>query len=754
MQHILRAAGLFACALCALSTALPVRAADAPLGGFIPLVGLGLTREFDDLDDEVTFFIADRQDSFVGQPMGPFVTNPPTTPYFDFALLDTGAATHILTNSAANNNHFAIAKSYTGNTDGFAGTNFQTIFGASGQIDLRINDPLGVYIAGLADGTSVGSTLTMDTGAMRGQSSVAILQSLDDNDWTLPNIIGLPMAAQHAIAIRNSEPVIFQHDFDETAAQNVRTVRTPNIDLVPLGSGATEGILRQVELKLRPSIGFIQGPIFVQGGDIFSFELHENPASPTVVENGGLFIEVDLGKGTNFLEDRELLFDTGADLSVISRNTAKKLGFDALLDEPDYILEVEGAGGVSTGVPVIYLDELSLDTIGGSFTVNNVPVLVLDLPNPNDPGNVVPGILGMHVFTGRDIVIDANPAASSGGGGPPTLFIGDPVAQSHNWTTSAASGSWAVDGNWSGTDTPGIKWDAIVANVSGSDQTAIVSADSTIYRTTISGTPTARMTVQINAGATLTVFGETLIQQGGRIELAGGKLDAQFVNIEGGTLAGEGDVFVGAGPIFGQVRNLTGRVEPGDPIGQLTIEGDYAQQANATLAIDLGGTTAITQHDQLVVDRFVFLGGTLDVDLLSFTPTVGNMFTILTSGVGVVGQFDQLILPSGFDWDIDYNETDVVLTVLGISAGLDGDFNEDGAVDAADYVLWRKNGGSPTDYMKWRQNFGESQSGGNANMSGAVPEPAAATLVALAVCGLALRRRRHLARSVRSVAEP
>jgi hypothetical protein len=465
MQHRLKVSGYLAGLLCALVAAGQVCAADAPLGGFIPLVGLGLTREYDDLDDEATFFIADRQNSFFGTPMGPFVTNPPPTPYFDFALLDTGAATHILTNTAANNNHFAVAKSYTGNTDGFAGTNFQTIFGASGAIDLRINDPLGVYIAGLADGSSVGSTLTMNTAAMRGQSSIAMLQSIDDNEWTLPNIIGLPMAAQHAIAIRNSEPVIFQHDFDETAAQNVRTVRTPNIDLVPLGTGANENILRQVQLKLRPSIGFVQGPIYVQGGDIFNFELHENPASPTVVENGGLFVEVDLTNGAKFLGERELLFDTGADLTVISRDTAKKLGFDAILDEPDYVLEVEGAGGVSTGVPVIYLDELNLNTIGGSFTVNNVPVLVLDLPNPNDPGNVVPGILGMNVFSGRDIVIDANPAASSSGGGPPTLFIGDPVAQGHTWTTAAASGSWAVDGNWSGTGTPSVMWDAIVAEL-------------------------------------------------------------------------------------------------------------------------------------------------------------------------------------------------------------------------------------------------------------------------------------------------
>jgi len=40
-----------------------------------------------------------------------------------------------------------------------------------------------------------------------------------------------------------------------------------------------------------------------------------------------------------------------------------------------------------------------------------------------------------------------------------------------------------------------------------------------------------------------------------------------------------------------------------------------------------------------------------------------------------------------------------------------GDFNHDGTVDAADYVMWRKNpGGSytPDDYTTWRANFGQT----------------------------------------------
>ena len=89
---------------------------------------------------------------------GAFTANPPATPYFDFALLDTGAATHILTNAAANNNHFAVAKSvFRQHRTVFAARIFKRSSAASGQIDLRINDPLGVYAAGLADGSSSGT---------------------------------------------------------------------------------------------------------------------------------------------------------------------------------------------------------------------------------------------------------------------------------------------------------------------------------------------------------------------------------------------------------------------------------------------------------------------------------------------------------------------------------------------------------------------------------------------------------------------
>ena len=80
---------------------------------------------------------------------------------------------------------------------------------------------------------------------------------------------------------------------------------------------------------------------------------------------------------------------------------------------------------------------------------------------------------------------------------------------------------------------------------------------------------------------------------------------------------------------------------------------------------------------------------------------------------------------------------------------LDGDHNDDGVVDAADYVAWRKNpnayGGDPAGYAAWRTNFGEPVAGSGGGMRGSsgVPEPASLVIAVVAAVGLfSLNRRR------------
>jgi formylglycine-generating enzyme required for sulfatase activity len=73
--------------------------------------------------------------------------------------------------------------------------------------------------------------------------------------------------------------------------------------------------------------------------------------------------------------------------------------------------------------------------------------------------------------------------------------------------------------------------------------------------------------------------------------------------------------------------------------------------------------------------------------------------------------------------------------------GLAGDFNGDGMVDAADYVVWRKMNGTPEQYDEWRANFGMTSPGGGSSHPASVPEPAAWGLFAAGAAWLLSFRR-------------
>jgi hypothetical protein len=78
-----------------------------------------------------------------------------------------------------------------------------------------------------------------------------------------------------------------------------------------------------------------------------------------------------------------------------------------------------------------------------------------------------------------------------------------------------------------------------------------------------------------------------------------------------------------------------------------------------------------------------------------------------------------------------------------------GDFDNDGTVDAADYVVWRNGQGTThtrADYNVWRTNFGRTSGSGAtagpaSSANRAAPEPSGITLAASAFASLARRLR-------------
>jgi hypothetical protein len=217
----------------------------------------------------------------------------------------------------------------------------------------------------------------------------------------------------------------------------------------------------------------------------------------------------------------------------------------------------------------------------------------------------------------------------------------------------------------------------------------------------------------------------------------------------------------------GTLEHLTvrdgGTVAPGAPIGVLTIEDSFTMHAGATLEFDINGTDNSdplnAQYDQLVVGGDFHSAGTLKVTLFDdgdrvFSPVQGESFELLVAADGLIGPFHGFDLPplaAGLVWEMD--PTDGHALVIRVAAALRGDYNANGVVDAADYVVWRSQStrsgrglaadgtgpdGSPDgvvddlDYALWRANFGAALPESVKQAAG-VPEPGCVSLAALAI---------------------
>ncbi|WP_299768629.1 BspA family leucine-rich repeat surface protein [uncultured Dokdonia sp.] len=114
-----------------------------------------------------------------------------------------------------------------------------------------------------------------------------------------------------------------------------------------------------------------------------------------------------------------------------------------------------------------------------------------------------------------------------------------------------------------------------------------------------------------------------------------------------------------------------GGILPENLIGTYTFNDNFILQSSEffpTLFIDINGNTqAGIDYDRVNVTGDITLAGRLLVQLpFGYTPQIGDEYTILT-GANLSGTFDQTSLPSlaiGLIWEVNYNPTNVVLTVL------------------------------------------------------------------------------------------
>jgi probable HAF family extracellular repeat protein len=233
-------------------------------------------------------------------------------------------------------------------------------------------------------------------------------------------------------------------------------------------------------------------------------------------------------------------------------------------------------------------------------------------------------------------------------------------------------------------------------------------------------------------------------------DLAGGAFESLAIDV-----SANGDVVVGrgtseAGSEAFRWTQGSGMLGLGDLPGGAFFS--FADEVSADGAVVVGFGTTDAGSEAFIWDAAHGMRNLRDV--LVNQHGLGNSLVgwTLYSATGVSAD-GQVIVGTGRNPD---GFTEAWRARLGPEPALPGDYNRDGTIDAADYVVWRKGLGTiytAAGYDDWRAHFGTVSpgigAGGDAAellsradwLSSAVPETSTLWLSAIAAFGLAMRNR-------------
>jgi pectate lyase len=200
-----------------------------------------------------------------------------------------------------------------------------------------------------------------------------------------------------------------------------------------------------------------------------------------------------------------------------------------------------------------------------------------------------------------------------------------------------------------------------------------------------------------------------------------------------------------AGQVNFELDVSGGTISPGASIGTTNIAGNMSAANSSTIEIEIDGPLA--DLVSVVGDLDLGSDSALHVIALSEPTAASYLFAQYTGQL--FGEF-AIVTPG---YTVDYDTPGEIRLLLAETV-LAGDYNDDGIVNAADYVTWRNNLGAGSlpnetvsigeidaaDYEVWRDSF-QAQAQAASTQNATVPEPGTMLLL-LIVISVAIGRIR------------
>ena len=197
--------------------------------------------------------------------------------------------------------------------------------------------------------------------------------------------------------------------------------------------------------------------------------------------------------------------------------------------------------------------------------------------------------------------------------------------------------------------------------------------------------------------------------------------------------------------------------------GLVNVTGDWNNTGiGISLELDNLATSLVpgVQFDQLNVSGLFTHGGTVTIDRSELVgPSTTQQLKLIGWGTEA-GLSTSTVVSFLGGSPLTYNfQADGLYVTVQASAGTPGDYNNNGVVDLADYVVWRENEGTnnplsnnslpgpigQAHYNQWRANFGKppASGAGLADAAANVPEPGTVSyVIGIALIALGVHARR------------